>query len=298
MVAVRMWSATTRRLTSERSSPQGVGLVDVVDALEDGGHALQAHAGVDVLLRQVAEDGEVVLAAAGAALELHEDEVPHFEVAVLVGHGAAVGAVLGAAVVVDLGAGAAGAGDAHGPEVVGHAPALDAGGGDADALAPQGLGLVVVVEDGDPEALGVEPEPAVGGGVGQQPPGQRDGLLLEVVAEGEVAQHLEERRVPRGLADLVDVDGAHALLGAGGPLVGRGALAQEVRFEGDHAGVDQQQRGVLGHQARRGDHGVSVVLEESEEAAGDFCRLHQRPSFTSWAPGAPWGSSAGPAGIA
>jgi hypothetical protein len=32
-----------------------------------------------------------------------------------------------------------------------------------------------------------------------------DRALLEVVAEGEVAVHLEERAVPGGLADLLDV---------------------------------------------------------------------------------------------
>ncbi len=46
--------------------------------------------GVDVLLRQLAEEREVVLAAAVAALVLHEDEVPDLDVAVLVGDRAAV----------------------------------------------------------------------------------------------------------------------------------------------------------------------------------------------------------------
>src|SRR5690606_32326729 len=103
---------------------QGVGLVDVVDALQDRRHALQAHAGVDVLGGQVALDVEVDLAADLAQLRLHEDEVPDLQVAVLVDDRAALVAVLGPAVVVDLRAGAAGAGHAHVPVVVGQPAAL------------------------------------------------------------------------------------------------------------------------------------------------------------------------------
>ena len=36
-------------------------------------------------------------------------------------------------------------------------------------------------------------------------PGERDGVLLEVVAEAEVAEHLEERVVARGDADVLEV---------------------------------------------------------------------------------------------
>ena len=36
-------------------------------------------------------------------------------------------------------------------------------------------------------------------------PGERDRVLLEVVAEGEVAEHLEERVVARGDADVLEV---------------------------------------------------------------------------------------------
>ena len=87
-------------------------------------------------------------------------------------------------------------------------------GGDADA-APELLGLVVVLVDGDPEPVLLQAE-----ALGQQLPGVGDGVFLEVVAEGEVAEHLEERRVPVGAADVVDVGGAGALLDAGGAREG------------------------------------------------------------------------------
>ena len=180
------------------TGPHQVGLVDVVDALQQARHPLDAHAGVDVLARQRPEDLEVGLAGALAALVLHEDEVPDLDVAVLVGFRAAVDAVLGSAVVVDLRRRPARAGDAHRPVVVGHAAALDALGGQPGHLLPQRDGLVVVEIDGGPEPFGIEPVAALILRVGQQGPGELDGALLEVVAEGEVARHLEEGVVPGG----------------------------------------------------------------------------------------------------
>ena len=214
-----------------------------------------------------------------AELVLHEDEVPDLQVAVLVGDRPALAAVFGPAVVVDLRAGPAGARHAHVPVVVGQPAALDPVLGHAHVVVPELRGLVIVGVDGHPEAALREAEPAVGLGAGEQLPGERDGLFLEVVAEREVAQHLEERRVPGGLADLVDVRRPDALLGAGRAAERRLQLAEEVRLERDHPGVDQQQRGVVGDQAGRGDHGVPALGEVVKETADDLCRLHQRPSF-------------------
>ena len=43
------------------------------------------------------------------------------------------------------------------------------------------------------------------------------GLATEIIAEAEIAQHLEERVVIGGAADVVDVAGAQAFLAGGGP---------------------------------------------------------------------------------
>ena len=251
-----------------------VDLVEVVDALEDRGDPLQAHAGVDVLRRQRAGDVEVVLGADGGELLLHEDEVPDLHVAVLVDGRAALAAVLLAAVVEDLAARAAGTGDAHVPVVVELAAAHDALERDARVLGPEALGLVVVLVDGGPEAVRVEAVAAVVLRAGEQLPGERDRVLLEVVAEGEVAVHLEERAVARGLADLLDVTGADALLHARGAIPLRGLLTEEVRLERHHARVDEQQVGVVVDERRGGHHRVAVLLEEGEPAAPDLSGFH------------------------
>ena len=82
----------------------------------------------------------------------------------------------------------------------------------------------------DPDPLGVEAE-----ALGRQLVGELDGALLEVVADREVAEHLEEGEVPRGQADVLDVGGAEALLARGQPLRRRLLLAPEVRLERLHA---------------------------------------------------------------
>jgi len=81
-------------------------------------------------------------------------------------------------------------------------------------------------------------------------PGERNRVLLEILAEGEVAQHLEKRVVPTGEAHLFEVivlaAGPHAFLGGDGPVVVALLLAQEGALELHHAGVGEQERGIVG----------------------------------------------------
>ena len=149
-----------------------------------------------------------------ALLVLVEDEVPDLQEprVALVAAGAVLRvlervavAVLLAVVVVDLRARAAGAGVARrSPPVLALGEAEDLVLRHADGH-PELLGLdvlrrvLVALEDRDPEPLGGEAELH-----GQELPGPLDGLLLEVVAEGEVAEHLEEGEVAR-VADLLYV---------------------------------------------------------------------------------------------
>ena len=178
--------------------------------------------------------------------------------------------MLGPAVVMDLRAGPAGAGVAHLPEVVLFPQAMDAGRRHADLLLPDAERLVVVAENGDPQPLRRQVEVPR-----QQLPGVGDGLFLEVVAEGEVAQHFEERVVKIGAADLVEVvvlaRDAHALLDGDRPAVFALFLLQEDALELVHAGVGEQQGGVLGrHQGRGEDALVPLLLEELVEGAADI----------------------------
>ena len=137
-----------------------------------------------------------------------------------------VGGVAAAdAVVVELGARAAGAGVAHLPEVVLHAALEDVVRG--QVAQPQLARLLV----GGGAAAAVGVALAVGGveavrgdavDVGEEVPRPVDGLALEVVAEAPGAEHLEEGVVVRVLAHVLEVvvlaARADALLGVDGSL--------------------------------------------------------------------------------
>ncbi len=229
-------------------------------ALYCGSKPLQPRAGVDAGFRQRLQ------LAVGLLVELHEDQVPDLDkaVAVLVGRSRRPALDLLAVIEKDLRAGPAGTRVAHAPEVI--------VGGDADDavivqpcnIAPQLRGLVVLVEHGDQQLAGRQAQP-----LGQEAPGELDGAALEVLAEGEVAEHLEKGVVPGRVADVVQVvvlaTGSHALLGRGQPGLGRRSASREVVLQRRHAGVDEQQRRVIFGRDRAGRHDQMLVLGKEVE---------------------------------
>ena len=250
--------------------PEKVDVVVAVHALHHGGDALEAHPGVDRGLRQRRHR------AVGRAVVLHEHEVPDLDVsvAVLVRRARRAAFDAGAVVVEDLGAGTARAGVAHRPEVRLHAHPREARGIDADLLQPDLGRPVVLFVDRHPQPLGRNAERP-----GDEVPRIADRLALEVVAEAEVAEHLEERMVPRRVADVLEVvvlaACTHAALGARRSHVAAGLLAEEHVLELHHAGVGEQQRRVVArHQRARGHHGVAMALEEVQECGPQLGAAH------------------------
>ncbi len=96
----------------------------------------------------------------------------------------------------------------------------------ANVVRPNLVGLVVFAENRHVELV-------AGNGefLGDKLPRPGNGLLLEVVAERKVAEHLEEGVVAGGAADLFEVvvlaARAHALLGGGGTRIIAALAAQE-----------------------------------------------------------------------
>ena len=237
----------------------GIHIEQAVHVLAHAGQTLQTHTGVDVLLLQL---GVVVVAV---VVELAEHVVPDLDIAVAVAaHGAAglAAAVLRAAVVVDLRAGAAGAGAVL-PEVVLLAEAEDLLGGDADLIVPDVPRLVILQIDGGIQPVGLQTHPLR---AGQELPAPRDGLVLEIVAEGEVAQHLKIGAVAGGLAHVLDIAGADALLAGADAAAGRLLLPLEPGLHRGHARVDEQDGFVvLGYQRKAGQAQMAFCLEELQE---------------------------------
>ena len=250
-----------------------VDLVHVRLVLHQDRDALETHPGVDVLLRQATCDVEVGLAAYGAQLVLHEHEVPDLEVAVLRAE-VAGRTVVRSPVVEDLRARTTRPGHTHRPVVLALAEADDPLVGEPGHLLPQLGSLRVVLVDARVEPALLEAPATVGDRLGDQVPRELDRTLLEVVAEAEVAAHLEEGAVAGGLPDVLDVRGAHALLHADRAVVRRRLLAEEVGLERHHAGVHEQQVGVRHEQRGRGHHLVTRRFEVRDEAAADVSGLH------------------------
>ncbi len=251
---------------------QQVSLEHGVLALHHRGEPLEAHARVDRRLRQRGHR------AARVTVELHEDQVPDFLPAVAVAGGSEARStrlLLGARhvvaeVVVNLRARPARTGVPHGPEVVLLAQAQDAVIAHARHCLPEGKGVVVVGEDRRLQLV-LRQSPVLG----QELPAVRHGVGLEVVAEGEIAEHLEEGVMARGAADVLEI----IVLAARPDALLRGDRAdvlptlfpEEHTLELHHAGIREEEGRVLrGHEGRRADDGVAVALEILEKTATEI----------------------------
>jgi hypothetical protein len=84
--------------------------------------------------------------------------------------------------------------------------------------------------------------------------------------------------VPGGLADLLDVQRADAFLHTGGPVERRRLGPGEVWLERHHAGIDEQQGGVVVEQRCRRHDLVAAGGEEVQEAAPNLGGFHDRVS--------------------
>src|SRR5206468_5648941 len=88
----------------------------------------------------------------------------------------------------------------------------------------------------------------------------RDRTLLEVLAEREVAEHLEEREVERVEPDLVDIGSSEALLARGGEGSRRSLEAEEIRHLRLHPGARVERRAVVGARDQGGRRAAQMAL--------------------------------------
>ena len=152
-------------------------------------------------------------------------------------------------------------GRAGGPEVVILAHPRDPAGIEADLLVPDVERLVVVEVDRHRQALAGDSQ-----GFGQKLPAPVDRFLLEVVAEREVAEHLEERHVAGGPPDVLDVAGPDALLAGRRRSETRVAQPHELALELVHARRGEQDGLIfLGNQHIAGAADAPLGDEEVEE---------------------------------
>ena len=245
--------------------------------LQQGRNAFDASTCVDALV------GERCQRAIVGLVVLHKDEVPKLEEAIAVAaRCAAVGtngastAVLCATVVIELAARSAWPSRAGLPKVVFATETDDAIRLDS-LLEPEtarlviGGHLLVADKDRDPDLGGVDPP-----GARHEPPGELDRAGLEVVANREVAHHLEEGQMASGLADLVNVSRTKTLLHTRQALLRRLLNAEEVRLERLHACGRQQDRRIeRGRHETCGRHDeMTVLLEVGSKGGTDLVGQH------------------------
>ncbi len=199
----------------------------VLDPLHNHRYSLEPSARVDPRLLQGPVD------ALPVEEELGENEVPELEVAVAVAAGGAVGASAPprlAGVVIDLRTGAADPGlPDRSPEVVLPAEPDDPFRRHAGIRVPYRECLVVVLEDAD-----VEPVFGKLKMVDDELPRPGDRLLLEIVTETEIPEHLEKGVVAKGPTDAIEIAGPEALLDADRAPVGEVARVEVEILELDH----------------------------------------------------------------
>src|SRR2546421_11356250 len=113
-------------------------------------------------------------------------------------------------------------------------------------------------------------------------PCKRDRISLEVIAEREVAEHLEKRMVACGMAHLLEIvmlaAGTHTFLRSRSAASESWLLqAQKCFLELDHSRVGEQQRRIITrHERGAWPNGVTRASEIVEETKSDLSGLHRR----------------------
>src|SRR5262249_45133478 len=158
------------------------------------------------------------------------------------------------------------------PEIVFHTHGEDAGFRDT-YFDPEAFGIGIArngafaFKDSGVELVFCNPVPF---GRGDQLPCICNRFALEVVAKAEVPEHLKERVMTLGEADVLKVvvlaPGADALLRRSRPRVVAFLQTQEDVLELVHSGVGEEQSGIIRRdERRRMDTAVSLAFEVTEK---------------------------------
>ncbi len=216
------------------------------DPLHDGGKPFQTEASVDIFTGQGGQVAFFVL------IELGEDEIVELQETAAIATGRAAPRVraarFGPHIVKNLRIRAARSRGSGGPpKVVLFPQSGDLSGWETDMVKPKIISFLVFSIYGNVYLFLRQLQD-----VDDELPSPLDRLAFEVVPEGEVPEHLKERVVARGAADLFDIVGSDALLASRDTRVSRFHLSPEDRFERNHPGNREEQLGVFRNQRSAG----------------------------------------------
>ncbi len=101
-------------------------------------------------------------------------------------------------------------------------------------------------------------------------PGPFNRLLLEVIAEGKIAKHLEKGVMPSCTPYVLDVIGANALLAGGSPRRRPLHLTQKHGLKWQHSGNREQHGGILRNQRSAWHHDVLARLIKLQKGSANL----------------------------
>ena len=114
--------------------------------------------------------------------------------------------------------------------------------------------------------------------VDQQFPRPLNGFFFEIIAEGPVAEHFEERMMVRIKTDLFQIvvlsAGADTFLRVGHPRVFRRLLPEKIRHERVHAGIGKEQIRCFRKQRIRRNDAMMFAFEKFQETLPNFMGTH------------------------
>ncbi len=204
--------------------------------MENRGEPLKPHPRIDRRAGERGQDAGIV------PVVLHEDEIPDLEISVAVApHGTGRPATgKGRALIhKDLRAWTAGPGVSHLPEIVLFSESNDSGGIDTRNALPKGGRFVIVGKDRHPEDRRRQAQR-----LRQILPGKGDGLLFEVIPEGEIPHHLEEGVMAPGKPHPIEIvvlpARPHTSLDRDASWSRRRLRPEKGILEGHHAGIGKE----------------------------------------------------------
>ena len=269
LVAIRVNARRIGRGLDQRF--EQVGVVIVVAALHQRRNAFQPHAGVNRLHVQRPHRAIFKL------LVLHENDVPDLDepIAIFLRRARRATPDLIAMVIENFGARPARTGRPHLPEIIRRRDADDPFFRNAE-LFPDVECLVIRMVNRHRQAVLVDPEI-----LGDQVPREGDRLLLEIIAEAEIAEHLEKRVVPRRVADIIQIimlaPGPHAFLRRGGAGIVACLQPGEQILELHHPRIDKHQRRVVARHKRAGRlDRMAMLFEIGQEGGPDVVQAGHR----------------------
>ena len=116
------------------------------------------------------------------------------------------------------------------PEVVLFSETEDTLRSDADLFVPDIESLIVILVDGGIETVRIQAYD-----LSQELPAPCDGFMFEIIAEGEVTQHLKEGAVTGSLTYVLNIARTDTFLTGGHSASRRDLSSCEVGFERSHS---------------------------------------------------------------